>query len=281
MPRDVFAAHHGRAANAKVSPGWLERTAPAPKSETSTDGSAPPAPPTDLQAHRRLVSASRRKALASGVQSLWERREAIRRRNRATAAFRRQHNREAALAEPSPVSAEILTQPSVPAALLDPKTASRVTPDPDRFVRAALRKARTDAKLANERERRKDALIRLYTLSRGWIVDQDELEARVEALFGASATPFGTFGGAAGGGYAYSNAWEAWGRPPTLEEMAAEGESARTGSADGDEDAAVAGLAIGRTRGLLPGLSREDAERAARRQREVMEGLTGGKMPTD
>lgn len=315
VPRDVFKANTRKDLDAKVRPGWIERTAAAPVDDESFH----PPPTTDEEAYKLLVSAARRDALADSVRALWRRRERVVTRRAARSRETREANRAKAMAEEDPLSVEALVgNPGGVSAALLAKGAGDVGPDPARAVKAERAAENTKAVLESHKERRKEALVRLYALAMSgagdaatspslgaetgaeagdgrasWIVDEATLRERVDHLFSemyltnqhqAHQQPSAGYAGT--NGFGAVNAWEAWGRPPTLHDLARGAELAgganaemvlgwTGGAARVGGGLAAGGVGVGASGGVL---TREDADRAARRQQIVAEELTGGKM---
>lgn len=170
VPRDMFPRREG---NRKVTPEYIAAATPVSKAEQAGEP-----PRTEHEARRRRMAAARRAAFASGIQGLYMRKKQREQR----AAARREANRQANLAAataPEPLD-EVLTRPSV---RLSTAADVRVELDPNRFEAAERARARHEAKMARKSEARRDALSHLYVAAQNFIVDEAELEKRVEEIF--------------------------------------------------------------------------------------------------
>ncbi|KAL2755703.1 hypothetical protein ACRALDRAFT_211117 [Sodiomyces alcalophilus JCM 7366] len=238
-PRPIFTDRRG--IDRRVQPGYLEKTAPLPTSESAT---RPVRPGSVLDVRRRLA-ASRRANLEAGLEGLWRRRSEHQSRLRAASASRNEANRVRALAPER--EDDILTRSSVLRATVE-QTA--VLPDPDRFARAEASRART-AELAQRRaEDRRDALTALYMSAGDFIVEEDHLAAEIDRVFSADyftkqAKSYATDA---------TSAWDVWGPPPTLQRLSA------ASTRPGQEFDSI------------------DHDRTVKRQKTIAENLTGGKM---
>ena len=108
--------------------------------------------------------------------------------------------------------------------------------------------------LGSRREARRDALQGLYMAARSFIVDERQLEARVDELF---ADDYWSNRAAGTGPVGADNAWDVYGEPPTAQRMLAE---------------------VSRSQRSLIDFSKSESDRTLRRQKIVSEELTGGTM---
>ncbi|KAI1770795.1 hypothetical protein F4818DRAFT_253580 [Hypoxylon cercidicola] len=240
VPRQVFKQRDG---HLKPRDEWLARSAPAPSSERSRQP-----PRSDVQAWKRQMAASRRENMREGVRALYSRKQHFdaRRLERQTAKLAA--NRAAATAPER--EDERLTRASINAQTLQ----TAVLPDPERLTRALASRERTELLSAQKSEARRDAIQELYMKARSFIVSEGELEAEVERQF---APGYWKGMGLSAAGYDIQNIWDLDGRPLTVADMLTD--VTRTSNA------------------LLKNVETEKI-RTLKRQKEVAEELTGGKL---
>ncbi|AEO70530.1 uncharacterized protein THITE_2122121 [Thermothielavioides terrestris NRRL 8126] len=237
VPRDVFPKREG---NRKVKPEYLEATRPKSKAELAGQ------PPRSAEeARHRLMAAARRSALASGLQGLYVRKKQREKRRREAAEANRKANLAAATA-PERLD-EVLTRPTVRAATA---LNTAVVPDPNRFAAAEEARARHQQREELKAEARRDALAQLYVAAQSFIVDEAELEARVNAIFTPDYHKY-----AAGG--RGESIWDLHGAPISVAELRQE--------------------AMGSSNNLTEA-QRAPVIKTTHRQKVVAEELTGGKL---
>ncbi|KAI1632187.1 hypothetical protein F4809DRAFT_653469 [Biscogniauxia mediterranea] len=261
VPRTIFPKRDG---HLKPRGWWLARATPEPtsprrlrllsrdkplKEQAQHDEKGRPRRlESEYQAYKRRMAALRREHLRSGVRDLWARkRRADTRRTKRQTALLASH-REAMLAPER--EDERLTRPTVPAALLQ----TAVALDPNRFERALESRARSEAIAARKSEARRDAIQELYMNARGFIVDESELEARVNDLF---SPDYWRKKGTAVGGLPISNIWDLLGKPRSVQQMLSD---------------------VARSNSELIKSAETESTRTVKRQKLVAEELTGGKM---
>ncbi|OTA57446.1 hypothetical protein K449DRAFT_386350 [Hypoxylon sp. EC38] len=240
IPRRVFKQRDG---HLKPQDEWLTRSAPAP---TSAKSQQPPR--SDIQAWKRLMAASRRENMREGVRALYSRKQSFEKRRLERQTARLVANRAAMLAPER--EDERLTRASINAGTLQ----TAVLPDPQRMERALESRARTEFLSAQKSEARRDAIQELYMKARSFIVSEKELEAEVDKLF---APDYWKKQGVSASGFAVSNIWDLDGKPPTVADML--NDVSRTSS------------------GFMKNAESEKT-RTLKRQKEVAEELTGGKL---
>ncbi|KAI1502532.1 hypothetical protein F5X99DRAFT_157623 [Biscogniauxia marginata] len=267
VPRKIFSH---RDSHLKPTDEWLRRATPLPGTKTHRgrrrDAAAAAAaegeqwgpttsetartlrPESEYQAWKRRMAANRRENLRSGMTDLWARKQLADSRRRERQARVQAEHREAMFA-PEPED-ERLTRGSISEALL--KTA--VEKDPERFTRALASRERTVALAARRSEARRDAVQELYMNARSFIIDEAELEARVGELF---APDYWRKMGSSAGGLAIRNVWDLLGKPRTVAQMLSE---------------------VSRSSSELVKNVESEATRTMKRQKQVAEELTGGKM---
>ncbi|XXH05367.1 GTPase required for pre-60S ribosomal subunit nuclear export and maturation [Hypoxylon texense] len=240
VPRQVFKRRDG---HLKPQDAWLTKSAPLPSSEKAGQP-----PRSDIQAWKRKMASSRRDNMRDGVRALYARKQHADRRRLERQAAALAANRAAALAPER--EDERLTRGSVNA----PTLRTAVLPDPERFERAAASRRRTDALAAQRSEARRDAIQELYMKARSFIVSERDLEAEVDRQF---APDYWKNMGMSAAGYDIQNIWDLDGRPQTVADML--------------DDVARSSNAV---------LKRLETEktRTLKRQKEVAEELTGGKL---
>ncbi|KAM7191807.1 hypothetical protein V8F20_009170 [Naviculisporaceae sp. PSN 640] len=173
VPRKVFTRRDGLKP-ARISPDYVSSIKPKSASEAA---GLPPA--NQHEARRRVLAESRRKSLAEGLQGLWLRKRQSDQSARDRSSANRRKN-IAAAQQPERLD-EVLTRPTVRASTA---AITAVLPDPDRFVDAEKAKLEHEAKLNVKAEARRDALCQMYMAASNFIVDEAELEERVNVLFG-------------------------------------------------------------------------------------------------
>ncbi|KAK3393565.1 hypothetical protein B0H63DRAFT_505434 [Podospora didyma] len=170
VPREIFRKREG---NVKVKPEWVEKAAPFSAAEK-----AGLPPKTEHEARQRQMAASRRASLKSGLQGLWVRKRQSDQHLAARSAAKYQANVAAAMAPDA--SYDVLTRSSVRASTASTMAVER---DPRRFQRAKSAAEKNRRISAWKSESRRDAIIKLYTAASNFIVDEKELEARIDKLF--------------------------------------------------------------------------------------------------
>ncbi|KAI0595536.1 hypothetical protein F4775DRAFT_568735 [Biscogniauxia sp. FL1348] len=261
VPRTIFPKRDG---HLKPRGWWLARATPEPTSprrlrllsrdkpledqKLHDEEGRPRRLESEYQAYKRRMATLRREHLRSGVRDLWARkRRSDTRRTKRQAALLASH-REAMLAPER--EDERLTRPTVPAALLQ----TAVALDPDRFNRALESRARSEAIAERKSEARRDAIQELYMNARGFIVDESELESRVNDLFHPD---YWRKMGVTAGGMPISNIWDLLGKPRSVQQMLTD---------------------VARSNNELLKIVETESTRTVKRQKLVAEELTGGKM---
>lgn len=255
VPRDVFHVRRlpGRtkavaASMAQKSDASAFAASAAPRSQAEERGEAPR---SDRESLRRRMAESRRQSLESGLAGLWTRQQQRSQRERARSENVASRNRRAALFKPEGRD-DVLTRSSVRD--VTAKTTA-VIRDPKRHERQAESAARTAAITQAKREARRDALMELYQAAGKFIVDEKDLERRVNDLFRPDYFKEE--------GYSYGtvnaeNIWDVVGKPSSVQDMM---------------------KGITRTETKLFDSKRTELDRTTKRQKLVAEALTGGKMP--
>ncbi|KAL2158009.1 hypothetical protein VTH06DRAFT_4819 [Thermothelomyces fergusii] len=237
VPRDVFPK---RDSKRKVGQEWIEAATPVSKAEAAGE-----APRSEEEARRRIFAAARREALASGIQGLYVRKRQREKRVQERAERRRKANLEAAMA-PERLD-EVLTRPTV---RLSTALQTAVEPDPDRFAKAEAARERHQREMEKKAEARRDALAQLYVAAQQFIIDEAELEARVEAIF----TPdYHRVGGINRG----QSIWDQHAAPVSVADLQAEILGTSSKAIDANKPIAM---------------------KTTKRQKAVAEELTGGKL---
>ncbi|KAI0011918.1 hypothetical protein F4779DRAFT_143280 [Xylariaceae sp. FL0662B] len=240
VPRPVFAR---RDSHLKATDEWLSRTAPEPSSARS----ARP-PHTEIQAWKRRMAASRRANIRSGVRDLWARKQRFDRTRLARQTARLDANRAAAMAPER--DDDVLTRSSISPGTLQ----TTVQLDPERFERALASRTRTAAIAHEKSEARRDAIQELYMKARSFIVSEDELQAEVDRLF--SPDYWKNMGQSAAGAPIF-NIWDMEGRQVAVKDLMDD---------------------VSRSSSLVVKNIESERTRTLKRQKEVAEELTGGKM---
>ncbi|KAI1372329.1 hypothetical protein F4677DRAFT_432577 [Hypoxylon crocopeplum] len=240
VPRQIFKRKDGH-----LKPGdpWLTKSAPAPSSDKSQQP-----PRSEVQGWKRRMAESRRENMRVAVRALYKRKQVFdtKRLERQTAHLAA--NRAAAIAPER--EDERLTRASVNAATLQ----TAVLLDPERFERALESHARTQLLNKQKSESRRDAIQELYMKARSFIVSEKELEAEVERLF---ARDYWKKMGLSSSGYEVHNIWDLDGKPKTVAEMLSD---------------------VSRTAKTVIKNLESEKTRTLKRQKEVAEELTGGKL---
>ncbi|KAL2142712.1 hypothetical protein VTI28DRAFT_800 [Corynascus sepedonium] len=237
VPRDMFPKREG---NRKVRPGWVESATPISKAEAAGEP-----PKSEEEARHRVFAAARRAAFASGIRGLYVRKTQRQQRVQARAERRRKANLAAATA-PERLD-DVLTRPTVRAATALQTT---VLPDPDRFAKAEAARAEHQQQTELKAEARRDALAQLYVAAQQFIIDEAELEARVEAIF----TPdYHRVGGINRG----QSIWDQDAAPVSVADLQAEMLGTSSKAIDANKPVAM---------------------KTTKRQKAVAEELTGGKL---
>ncbi|KAI4860155.1 hypothetical protein F4820DRAFT_437609 [Hypoxylon rubiginosum] len=240
VPRQVFKPKDG---HLKPRDDWLSRSAPLPSSDRSQR-----APGSDVQAWKRRMAASRRDNMREGVRALYARKQHFDRRRLERQTDKLAANRAAALAPER--EDERLTRASINAQTLQ----TTVQPDPERFERALASRERTGSLSARRSEARRDAIQELYMKARSFIVSERDLEAEVDRQF---APDYWRNMGMSAAGYDIQNIWDLDGRPQTVADMLSD---------------------VSRTSNAVVKALESEKTRTLKRQKEVAEELTGGKL---
>ncbi|KAI1806493.1 hypothetical protein F4811DRAFT_510149 [Daldinia bambusicola] len=240
VPRQIFKKRDG---HLKPQDDWLMRSAPAPSSERSK---LPPR--SEIQAWKRKVAAARRENMREGIRALYARKQLFDARRLERQTARLAAHRAAATAPER--EDDRLTRGSINAGTLQTK----VHPDPERFSRALESRSRTETLATQKSDARRDAIQELYMRARSFIVDEKDLEEEVDRLF---APDYWKSQGVAPDGFETNNIWDLQGRPPTVASML--------------NDVARA------TSQIVKNMESEKT-RTLKRQKEVTEELTGGKL---
>ncbi|KAI0546474.1 hypothetical protein F4679DRAFT_410623 [Xylaria curta] len=240
VPRRVFAH---RDSHEKPTDSWLSRVAPEPSNAKSQAE-----PGSDVQAWKRKMAASRRENIRSGVRDLWARKQRVDSKRMAARTAKLAANKAAAMAPER--EDERLTRGTINAGTLQ----TAMAPDPERFKRGLESAARTAAIMADKSEARRDAIQTLYMNARSFIVNESELEAAINREF--SDDHFDRMGQSSAG-YRIQNIWDAQNEPVSVATMLRDLQR--------DNDTLVSDLT-------------SDQVRTIRRQKQVAEELTGGKM---
>ncbi|KAJ4297299.1 hypothetical protein N0V88_004217 [Collariella sp. IMI 366227] len=237
VPRDIFPKREG---NRKVTMSYIEAATPMSKAELAGE-----APKSEEEARRRRMAAARRKAFESGIQGLYVRKNKRVQRIIDRSEMRRKANLAAATAPERPD--DVFTRPTVRAATAE---VTGVVPHAHRFEDAEKARVRHQEMQGFKAEVRRDALAQLYVAAKDFIVDEEELAARVEELFKPDTHKFG---GMQGG----ESIWDQHEAPIALKDLRAE----MTGTSK-----------------TLTNHMKSLATKAAQRQKTVSEELTGGKL---
>ncbi|KAK3900457.1 hypothetical protein C8A05DRAFT_17230 [Staphylotrichum tortipilum] len=170
VPRDIFPRREGRR---KVRPSYVAAATKMSQAELAGE-----APRSEQEARRRVMAAARRKAFSVGIQGLYHRKTFREARLKARSDAVNRAHREAATA-PEGLD-DVLTRSTV---RLAEKGSTRVILDPHRFERALASRERHAQEDAAKAEARRDALTQLYVAAEHFIVDEAELEARINQIF--------------------------------------------------------------------------------------------------
>lgn len=237
VPRDMFPKREG---NRKVKPDYIAAATLVSKAELAGE-----APKSEQEARHRVMAAARRSAFASGIKGLYVRKTQREQRIHARSERRRKANLAAATA-PERLD-DVLTRPTVRAATAVETT---VAPDPNRFAKAEAARAAHAQQQELKAEARRDALAQLYVTAQNFIIDEAELESRVEAIFTADYHKYGSTDRG-------QSVWDTHRAPISVAEMQAE----MTGSSSKMTEAKAAPVI-----------------KTTKRQKAVAEELTGGKL---
>ncbi|KAL1872997.1 hypothetical protein Daus18300_004138 [Diaporthe australafricana] len=170
VPREIF--HRRNNGSHKIQAGFVDETAPRSKAEAAGEAAR-----SDKAAWKRALAESRRQALATGIERLWERKNTREGHAKRRAESHRQRNLAAANA-PEGLD-DVFTRGTVTQATLD----TRVVRDPRYKERQLESQARTAALLEERSQSRKNAIQRLYVEAGSFIVSEDELARKVDKLF--------------------------------------------------------------------------------------------------
>ncbi|KAI1089196.1 hypothetical protein F5B19DRAFT_384240 [Rostrohypoxylon terebratum] len=243
IPRQIFKE---RGSHMKPQNIWRRKHIPLP-----TNAKSQQPPRSEKQAWKRRMAELRRTNLRQGLRALYRRKRRTDKRREAAQAKKAAEHKAAAIAPER--EDDRITRATINPEIL--KTA--VLRDPLRFERALASQERTNALIAQKSERRRDAIQELYMKARSFIVNESDLEAEVNKLF---APDYWKKMGLSASGFEVRNIWDLNGRPQTVADML--NEVSRTSST------AVKSFETEKTRTL-------------KRQKEVAEELTGGKLDGD
>ena len=234
VPRQIFSKRDG---TRKVSAEHLERTVPVSAAER-----ADRKPRSMQEARHRVHAASRRAALASGLQGLWARKQQRDKREEARSKAIQSRNRAAALA-PDALD-DVLTRSSVRASTA---MTTAVQADPERLARAEGARQRHAVIMGLKSEARRDALAQLYVAAGSFIVDEAGLEAHIDKTFTDSDFQYvSTHRG--------QSIWDSGQPPVSVADMKTE------------------------LMGSVPTFKSSVASKTTERQKKVAEELTGGQL---
>lgn len=255
IPRRIFKH---RDSHQKPENWWLRRAAPKPgpaaharfeaarvKAEEGEGGAV-----AERQVWKRRMADSRRENMREGVKGLWRRKTKLDEKLDTVRKAKLSANRAAALAPER--EDERLTHATVNLGTLQ----TAVLPDPDRLERGLAAAARTAAIEAFKSERRRDAVQTLYMNARTFVIDEAELEALVQREF---ADDHFESMGQSSTGYRIQNIWDAQNEPMSIADMMKDLQRA--------SDSIIRDFTT-------------ESTRTNRRQKQVAEELTGGKMDT-
>ncbi|KAI1463991.1 uncharacterized protein F4812DRAFT_444121 [Daldinia caldariorum] len=238
IPRQIFKKRDG---HLKPQDEWFLRSAPEPSSERSKQP-----PRSEVQAWKRKIAASRRENMREGIRALYSRKQLFDTRRLQRQTARLAANRAAATAPER--EDDRLTRGSINAGTLQTK----VHPDPQRFERAVESRERTEAIAAQKSDARRDAIQELYMRARSFIIDEKHLEEEVDRLFAPDY-----WKGVAAAGTEITNIWDKEGRPKTVASMLND---------------------VARNTSQIVRNLESEKTRTLKRQKEVAEELTGGKL---
>ncbi|KAK0632452.1 hypothetical protein B0T14DRAFT_33585 [Immersiella caudata] len=243
VPRDIFPKREGQL---KMKPGYVEAATQFSKAEK-----AGLPPKSESEAQHRIEAAVRREAFAAGLKGLWKRKDAQVRQAKARTSARIAINKKASM-KPERRD-EILTRSTFgPPSVLS----TAVELDPLRFKRAEQARKQHEAITAAKADARRDALTQLYVSAGDFIVDEQELEERINKIFSSEAFP--SLSGKLGN---TNSIWDTGVVPISVSEVRAEMFSGSLG------DDSIGGT-----------WHRSEAHKTAERQKKVAEELTGGKL---
>lgn len=232
VPRDMFLKREG---NRKVTPAYIASTTQVSKVELSGEP-----PKTEHEARRRAMAAARRTAFAEGIQGLYVRKTQREQRVSHRSGVRRKANLAAATA-PERLD-DLLTRSTVRSSTANDVG---VAPSPERFAVAEKAAKQHARQLARKAESRRDALAQLYVAAQSFIVDEAELEAKVNKIFVENHHHYG------------ESIWDVEKQPISMAELRSE----MTGSSANMLDS-----------------KKRSATKTTQRQKTVAEELTGGKL---
>ncbi|KAK0735052.1 hypothetical protein B0T26DRAFT_634897 [Lasiosphaeria miniovina] len=189
IPRDIFEkrgweekifVHRKRAP--EIDRKYIKRATPLSLAEKA---GKPPVSFEEEQ-HRRLA-ALRRKALGVGLGGLLKRKQKFDNVHEARSKKNYERNLNAANA-PEQLD-EVMTRSTVRASTA---SMTAVLPDPNRFEVARLAREKHAALTQLKSEARRDALAQLYAAAGDFIVDEEDLERRVEEVFKETSFDIGS-----------------------------------------------------------------------------------------
>jgi len=245
VPRDIFHRRRGgldKASAAHIALSTSDHATPSSSNDTAH------VPPADVARNDwKVRMAVRRKAnLREGLQALADRRRSTDTKLAARTGVKQAERQ--ALLDAAEREDERLTNPTVTALMKSrPRggNSRAILPDPDRAERVAAMAGRVAAKEAARVDERQEALHSLYMRAQDFIINEQQLDAQINKVFGTATAPvvFGARG---------SSVW-ANGTPPSLRDLAKKANSTGQGGND-------------------------VSERTVNRLRRMAEELTGGKM---
>lgn len=237
VPRDIFPKRDG---DRKIQPEYIANATKLSKAEL-----AGLPPKTEHEERRRRMAAARRKALEEGLRGLYERKQL--REKRWAARSKRNYERNLAAAMAPERLDEVLTRSTV---LEATALGGHLEEDPHRFARAKKAAKKHAAIMAKKAEARRDALAQLYVAAQNFIVDEKELEQRVEELFKPDTFRYGGSGNC-------ESIWDTQKAPVSISELRAD--------------------TFGTSANIIDA-KKSNSVKTAARQKIVAEELTGGKL---
>lgn len=174
IPRKIFPRSSKKD---KSSPEYIQATAPAPQSLVQNL----PEDPTVAKyiVYKAKQATARRRNLREGLVELHNRKQMMDHKMATRSAAKQAHNQKLLYAPPR--DDERFTATSVLQAMQ--ASAHSGLPDPDREVRIAAMRQRTQAKAAEKREDRRNMLHTLYMNARSFITTPAELNKLVDKVF--------------------------------------------------------------------------------------------------
>ncbi|ODM23037.1 hypothetical protein SI65_00626 [Aspergillus cristatus] len=172
VPRELFPARR----TDKPSKAYIKDATPLPTNQTPID---PNDPHAEYIESKRHMADMRRRNLRQGLKELhWRKRRTD--WSMMERSLEKQRRREEIFQQPERLD-ESLTRPSVVQDMQPTRTA--VLPDPDREIRLAESRARTEVVNAQKKMEREEALQTLYMNARNFITTEEQLAAEIERVF--------------------------------------------------------------------------------------------------